>query len=163
MQYALFEFVMLYAIFSYALCMFVAEDSVWALQEERVLVRSFLCLYAFLFSGLDPCTHVADLLVVVGWGQVVHAIMVQVPEVRDHSLGHRYSLVIIEMNLLTQDELPPVFVSVVGGPANLPLPHGGAEDPLSAGSPVILAVVHVPAKPVELWRVLCLLVLLLTL
>ena len=73
-------------------------------------IWSGLCFHALLFSGLDPCTYVADLLVVVGWGQVVLAIMVQVSEVRDHSFGHRYSLLIIEMNLLTQDVLPPVFV-----------------------------------------------------
>ena len=99
----------------------------------------------------------------VGWGQVVDAIVVQVSEVRDHRLGHRYSLVVVEMYFLIQDELPPVSVPVVGRPTYLPLPHGGAEDPLSAGGLVLLAVVHVHAEPVELWRVLCLLILLLTL
>ena len=79
----------------------------------------------------------------VGWGQVVDAIVVQVSEVRDHRLGHRYSLVVVEMHFLIQDELPPVPVPVVGRPTYLPLPHGGAVDPLSAGGLILLAVVHV--------------------
>ena len=120
-----------------------------------------LCIYALSFSGFDPCTDVADLLVVIGWGQVVLAIVVQ--EVQDDSLGHRHSLLIIEMNFLTPDVLPPIRVPVVGGPTYLPLPHCGAEDPLSARGPGVLTVVHVHAKPVKLWRVLGLLVLLLAL
>ena len=147
----------------YALRNFVEEDSFLSLQWEGGLARPGLCLYALLFSGFDPCADIADLLVVIGWGQVVLAIMVQVSEVRDHSLGHRHSLLIIEMNLFTHDVLPPVLVPVVGRPSYLPLPHCGAEDPLSSRGPVVLTVVHVHAEPVELWRVLCLLVLLFTL
>jgi len=63
---------------------------------------------------LDSHAHAADFLVVVGWGQVVDAIVVQVSEVRDHHRSHRYSLVVVEMHFLIQDELPPVSVSVVG-------------------------------------------------
>ena len=147
----------------YALRMFVAEDIFWALQWENGLARSGLCFYALLFSGLDPCAYVTDLLVVIGWGQVVLAIMVQLPEVRDDSRGHRHSFLIIEMDFLTPDVLPPVSVSVVGWPTYLPLPHCGAEDPLSACIPVLSAIVHMYAEPVELWRVLGLLVLLLAL
>jgi len=112
---------------------------------------------------LDSYAHAADFLVVVGWGQVVDAIVVQVSEVRDHRRSHRYSLVVVEVHFLIQDVLPPVSVSVVGRPAYLPLPHGGAEDPLPAGGLILLAVVHVHAKPVELWWVLRLLILLITL
>ena len=85
----------------------------------------------------------------VGWGQVVDAIMVQVSEVRDHRRGHRYSLVVVEMHFLIQDVLPPVSVSVVGRPAYLPLRHGGAGDPRPGGGLVLIVVVHVYAYPVE--------------
>ena len=161
---------MLYAIYMYALrnldyavCNIRRRGQHFGTAVGRRTDSIGLCIYAPLFSGLDPCTDVADLLVVVGWGQVVIAIMVQVPEVRDDSLGHRHSLLIIQMNFLTPDVLPPVSVPVVGGPTYLPLPHCGAEDPLFACIPVISAIVHMYAEPVELWWVLGLLVLLLAL
>ena len=67
------------------------------------------------------------------------------------------------MDLLTSDVLPPVQISVVGRSTDLTLAHGVPEHPVLARDSGVLVVMHVHAKPVELWWMLSHLVLLLAL